>query len=293
VATTDLGTILWWAFYGAIRYVLYWVPLVTPFSVDISPPWQWFRYNDWYDWFHRNDNNGGPDEHWLNSWFEMVIGEFKLLVLEEAKPYVDVIRILVLSLLGGIRAGFVSMGHWVGWLNDAIGDHVPWWSGTIARGLDILRDKLPSAIREGWQDWTQLFDGIRNGIESWVRSRYENARAVAFDAWAWVLDIGRGLREWVDSARGWIDAFKADPAGHVRGWLGSAWTWLVGFYQNGRAVVLGWLGPEWPSLVTFARYALGFYFNLWASGWQTLADIVDDPRAWVSDILERALEDRW
>jgi hypothetical protein len=286
-------TILEWVLYGGIRFVMLWIPGIVPFRVDRPCPTSWWRYNSWSDWNHKDDNRGGPDEHWVNAWFRMVIGEFERLILEEAKPYVDKARDALRSLIGGIRSGFSNMGSWIQWLNDRVGYLLPFWASSLGGGLVWLYDRLPAGIRQGWQSWEQIFENIRSSVRSWVQSVYDEAKGLAFWARDWIRTSGGFVHQWVSDVRTWVDGFRRDPGGYVRSLLGSAWAWLVGFWQNGRGIVLGWLGPDWNRLVTFSQNALTFYYNLWSKGWRILDQIVSDPRAFVADVLEQALEDRW
>lgn len=289
----SIWEILGWAFYGAIRYVLFWIPLVTPFRVDIGIPASWWRYNGWSDWEHRDDNNGGPDEHWLNSWFEMVIGEFKRLIIHEADEALSAAKRYLLGLIGGVQAGLGSIGGWAQKLDDWIGGYVPGWAGTISGGLNWLRVRLPEAIRYGWDSWAGIFASIRQTVYDWVRARYDAFRDLAHRAWSWVLGDGSLLKRWYDRAAGWIDAFRVNPYGYITGLLGGAWSWLLAFRDRGREIVLGWLGPDMPPLLTFARDCVTFYYNLWALGWRELGEFVSDPLGYLYDRAERILVDRW
>ncbi len=289
----SIWEILGWAFYGAIRYVLFWIPLVTPFSVDIGIPSSWWRYNGWSDWTHKDDNNGGPDEHWLNSWFEMVFGEYKRLIVSEAKDLVSSARQYLLGLIGGIQAGVGSLGGWLQKIDDWIGGYIPGWAGTLSNGLNWLRVRLPESIRYGWETWTDLWEGIRESVRGWARDRYDWFRNLAQSGWDWVVSTGSGLTAWVNHVSGWIEGFRADPYGYIVGRLGSAWDWLVVFRDRGRDQVLEWLGPDVDKLLTFARDCVDFYYNLWSLGWEELGEFVADPKAWLMDRLETALVNRW
>ena len=285
--------ILGWAFYGAIRYVMFWIPLVTPFSVDIGMPSSWWRYNGWSDWEHKDDNKGGPDEHWLNSWFEMVFGEYKRLIIHEAESLVSSARQYILGLIGGIQAGVGSLGGWLQKLDDWIGGYIPDWAGTLSGGLNWLRVHLPEEIRYGWQSWTGLWASIRETVKTWARDRYDWFRGLAQWAAEWATSTGASLAVWRDQVAGWIAAFRADPYGYIVGRLGSAWFWLLGFRDRGREQVLAWLGPDIHNILTFGRDCVVFYYNLWSRGWAELGEFVDDPRAWLMDRLEKATVDRW
>lgn len=289
----DFWTIVGYIFRFVLQYCLYWIPLLRTLPVGRDPPFSWWYYNTWWDWHGHIDSETRPDEHWIRQWGEMAFGSFKEHVLRAAEPYVNAARDWLYGLIGYVRSGYWSIGHWLSTVEGRLGTYLPWWTATIAAGLDWLRYKLPISIRDGWQSWTQLFDAIKATVWQWVLDRYEQARGWADSAIHWVWGTGAMLAHWYNRVVAWLDNFIANPYGAVTGWLGTAWSWLVGFWQNGRAVVLGWLGWEWPSLVTFARTCLAFYHNLWSIGWQVLGDFVADPLGFIYTRLEQAIKDRW
>lgn len=289
----NIWTLVEWFFYGLVRYVLFWVPVVNPFSVEVQIPWQWWYYNDFWDWLHRDRVGGGPDEHWLRCWFKMVWGESKKLVLSEAARYTDNARNWLRDRIGALKVGFSNVGQWVDWLERRIGHYLPSFAPTVSAGLNWLRYKLPVEIRNGWQSWTQWIDAIKSSLGAWVRSVYDYAKERALASWAWVVDRGEFLRWWVDRVRGWVDAFRADPYGTITGWLGSAWAWLRSFRDRGRDIVLGWLGPDIHSAILFWRDAVRFYYNLWSIGWRVLGEFVSDPLGYLYDRAERILIKEW
>lgn len=289
----DIWTILDWIFYGLIRYVFYLIPLVRAPVVARSTPDQWWPYNDWWDWTQRTADNGHPNEHWCRSWLEMAFGELQRLATERARPYVDAMTGALRSLVGYIRPGFGSLGSWVDWLQSAVGTVLPHFALNLGAASVWLYNRLPAGVRGGWQNWDQIWENIKSAVRSWAMARFDAARAWARSAFDWVNQIGDSLRSWRSSVAGWIDQVRYNPRGFVLGVLGSAWHWLEGFSQNARDRVLGWLGPDWPRLRTFARDCVGFYYSLWSQGWQILGMIIDDPKSFVFDRLERAIMDRW
>lgn len=290
---TDLWTLIDWFFYGLIRYVLFWIPLVTPFRVNRVIPSAWWRYNSLRDWFHRDDNNGGPDEHWIQCWFRMVFGEAFALAVENASSLVDSLESRVLDWIGGFPAQFLSLGGWIDYLKALIGDYIPWWAETVVGGLTWLRDRLPEGIKYGWQSWDDWIDGIKVAIRIWVRDFVAYFHDLAVSAWNWVQGAGEALKSWRDHVSGWIDGVRADPYGFVVGQLGDSWAWLRDFRDRGRDQVLAWLGPDIHSLLVFGRDCVGFYYSLWSAGWQDLGEFAQDPRGYLMDRLERAIIDRW
>lgn len=290
---TDLWTLIDWFFYGLIRYVLFWIPLVTPFGVNRVIPSAWWRYNNLGDWYHRNDNNGGPDEHWIQCWFRMVFGEALALAVERASSLVGSLESRVLEWIGGFPAHFLSLGGWIDYLRGFVGEHLPWWADNVVAGLDWLRDRLPPDIRYGWRSWFELFRGIKDDVRVWVESYVAYFHDLAVLAWSWVADNGGVLDRWRDHVAGWISGVRADPYGFVVGQLGDSWSWLRGFRDRGREQVLDWLGPDIHSLLAFGRDCVGFYYNLWSVGWEELGEFAQDPRHYLMDRLEQAVIDRW
>jgi len=222
----NIWTLVEWFFYGLVRYLLFWIPVVNPFPVDIGIPAQWWSYNSYWDWLHRDNVGGGPDEHWIRCWFKMVWGESKKLVLSEAARYTDIARSWLRDRIGALKVGFSNVGQWVDWLERRIGHYLPSFAPTVTAGLNWLRFKLPVAIRNGWQNWTQWVDAIKSAMGDWVRAVYDYAKGRALASWAWVVDQGESLRWWIDQVRGFVDALRSDPYGTITGWLGSAWAWL-------------------------------------------------------------------
>lgn len=290
---TGITTLIGWFFYGFVRYVMYWIPLIAPSSVNRHIPWQWWLYNNWGDWRHRDDNNGGPDEHWLQCWFKMLFGEAMRLATYEAKPYVRLIRDALLVVIGAVKSGFGSLSSWVDWLEQYFGFPLPWWSSTVKSGLGWLRRKLPSGIRESWQTWLQIWDGIKQEVRDWAIARYDQFRNLANEAVAWVRDRGASLSGWQDRVGAFIEAFKANPYGNIAWWLGEAWSWLCWFRSNAYNVIRGCFGPNLDKILLFGRDCVTFYYNLWAQGWQELGGFTSNPVQYLYDKAEQILTERW
>lgn len=290
---TSLSTIIRWALYGAVRYVLYWIPGFLPPAVGIDTPTAWWSYADSWEWSRAGANNGRPDEIWLNAWFRMTVGELSKGAVATAATFTRNLRDRLRTVIGYIRPAFQSTGEWLSYLQGVIGYIIPTWTSTIGTGLNWLRERLPATIRYGWGTWGDLWETIRSSVRSWARARYDEARQWASNAFDWVVWFGDALQRWRDRVAGWIDNFRANPYGYVAGLLGEGWSWLLGFYSNAREIVIGWLGPNWPRLRTFARDCVRFYYNLWSSGANELSAIVEDPQEWLRDKVERMLLYYW
>lgn len=289
----SLGTLIEWWLYGAIRYVLFWIPGVLPFGVDRGMPWQWLLYNSVWDWLHYNDNHDRPDEVWLNAWFRMCLGETLGLAAARAQPLIDAVKDRLLTLIGAIRGGFPSLGSWVDWLQRAIGYALPAWVPNISVGLEWLRSRFPDGIIFGWQTWDAIWDGIKSAVQNWAKARFDRAVSFARNAYDWVVRTGSDLRQWRDRVGGWIDTFRANPYVYITAALGGAYAWLLGFYKRPRSMVLEWLGSDWPRLQSFAGRCLDFYFALWSRGADLLSQIIENPGKFIADWLENELEKRW
>lgn len=289
----NIALLVDWYFYGFIRYVIYWIPLLTPPSVNRAMPWQWLKYSSIWTWLQKGANKGGPTEAWLQDWFRMAFGESLLLTEFVAQPYVDRVKATLLAVIGIVSSNFGSLSRWIGQIQDWLGLPLPWWSSTVHDGLSWLRAKLPQGIRDAWQTWDAIFDGIADGVRAWVRGVYDHFRKLASDAWNWAFNQGEMLLRWYNHVRGWIDAFRSDPYGTIAGLLGSAWWWLLDFRNRGRAYILYWLGPDIYKALTFARDCSTFYYNLWARGWRVLSDLIDDPVDYLYTRIEQMFVDRW
>ena len=285
--------ILDWILYGLIRYVLSFISWIPTPKVDRGPPSEWYKYASYYQWYWHDDDDGRPTTAWCEVWLEMSFGELAEYATDKARPYVDQVKDWLVRLIGYVRSGFGSMGAWVNWLGGLVGEGVPYFAANLAEAASWLYFRLPEGVRQGWRDWDQTWEWIKESVRQWARSRYDDAVSWAYSAIRWVHDTGEQLRRWRDQVGDWIERVRGDSYGWVTGLLGDAWAWLVGFRQDARSMVLGWLGPDWPRLVTFGRDCVGFYYALWSAGWRVLGEFVADPREFVLDRLESAVLDRW
>lgn len=282
-----------WLFYGLIRAVLVWAPVVAAPRVERSIPSQWWSYNTWYDWYGHLDANDRPDEHWCRQWLEMTFGEFSAMIEGAAEDAWSAAIGVVRSLLGALRAGYSSFSHWIDVLHTKLGGILPYWTDSVVSGLGKLWTLIPVEIRVGLKSWTDWANGIAESVRQWVRDTYDYFASLANSAWNWVLSQGDRLRHWVDSVSGWIDGFKRDPYGTVTSWLGSAWVFLVAFFTAPVGYVLSWLGSDWSTLVDFRWGPLTWLSNLWSFYADLISEFCADPKSFIVDRLERAILDRW
>jgi len=288
-----IWTILDWILYGLIRYVLSFISWIPTPTVDRGPPSEWYKYASYYQWYWHDDDGGRPTTAWCEQWLEMAFGELAEYAIDRARPYVDQAKNYLRGLIGYIRSGFPSLGSWTNWLQNAVGEAVPYFAANLAGCASWLYFRLPAEIRQGWRSWSDIWEWIRESVRVWARSRYDAATTWASRAWDWTLHTGAILRRWQERVEGWLDHVRHDPYGWIVGYLGWSWAWLLGFASNARDTVIGWLGPDWPRLVTFSRDCVSFYYNLWSAGWRVLGEFVTDPRSFLMDRLESAVLDRW
>lgn len=293
VSIISLWEFLDWLFYGLVRYVLWWIPVVQPFPVDRSVPRHWWEYNTWTDWYLHLDGNKRPDEHWCRQWLEMTFGEFKRLVADVADSFTRSVRDALLRLIGYVRSGYASLGQWVDKIEERAGTYLPWFASTLSGGLTFLFNLLPTGIRQQYQSWDDLFRGIRDGAVAIVRNLIDEARRWASEARSWIFTQGQHVYEFYTDVQRFVRDFKNDPRGTITRLLGSAWTFLAAFALSPVGIVLSWLGPDWQGWVTFNAGPAAFLYNLWSTHHDEIARLFSEPREWVMSRLEQAIMDRW
>lgn len=292
-AIISLWIFLEWLFYGLLRYVLVWIPVVKPYPVDRGIPAWWFRYNTWNDWARHLDRDKRPDLYWCQQWLEMCFGEFARMVNHAANSFTERVGQSLQNLIGYIRAGYASLGQWLDSVERRVGAVLPWFAENVGHGLGFLFNLLPAGIRGRYQSWDDLFRGIRDGAVRLVRGLIDEARRWAADSLNWVTNQGRRIYDFYVDCQAFVRRFKNDPYGMLSAWLGQSWTWLVSFAASPVGAVLSWLGPDWRSWVTFNAGPARFLYNLWSAYHDDIAALFADPRGWVYERLEDALTDRW
>jgi len=171
------------------------------------------------------------------------------------------------------------------WLEDlkgrAVSDSLYWvagWTGKPKHGYYTLEQWLEAVWTRATStlpDWIlQLSTAINtayNDLKTWARSRYDAALGQVATLWTWLNTTGSLLSRFYDDTHTWIANFKQNPAG----------------------VILGVLGGTWGRLVTFDQGALSYFYNLWGSYRQTLADFIADPLGFLYDRAEQYLVNKW
>ncbi len=180
---------------------------------------------------------------------------------------------------------FAARGLFYSWLDDLRGRAVQdaanrvWtWTGGPRHGYPTLADWLQAAwvrVQSELPEWIWQVSGAittaYNGVIAWARARYDDSLAKVATLWTWLQVTGSLL-----------GAFYNEVG-----------TWIANFAQNPRLVILGVLGGTWDRLITFDQGALSYFYSLWGSYRQTLADFLADPLGWMYDQAEDFLLSKW
>ena len=180
---------------------------------------------------------------------------------------------------------YAARNTFLSWFDDlkntAVSESLYWvagWTGKPKHGYYTLEDWLSAAwtrVTSTLPNWIlQVQNAILttyNGLQDWARARYDAFRVLAQAGWNWITATGSLLSAFYDDVGTWIANFKRNPAG----------------------VILGVLGGTWETLVTFDQGALSYFYNLWGSYRQTLADFLADPLGWIYDQAEDFLVSKW
>ena len=180
---------------------------------------------------------------------------------------------------------FAARGLFQNWLEDlrgrAVTDAGQWvwtWTGgprhgysTLADWLDATWTRVQSELPAWILDLGAEIAAAYNSLKTWARARYDDAVSKVAPLWTWLQTTGSLLSGFYDQVG----------------------TWIANFRENPSTVILGVLGGTWARLVTFDGGALSYYYNLWGSYRQTLADFLADPLGYLWDRAEAFLVERW
>ena len=260
-----------WMLFGFVQLVRERIPLIDPAPLYFNPPDWWWWWNGWADWYGHVDSRNVPDRAWCESW----VRSCWLLLERWIDWQINLARSqteqAIRNFTGRALHNFATISAWVEdvWLKVGVGR--TWFASNLTEAVNWVAGKLPEGIKQGWQSWDSWLDGLGERVKQWVRTQYDNARAYAIGAYAWVLDRGEALSRWQDSVSGFLDSFRANPAG----------------------VVAAWLGDTWARLATFSRSALQYYYNLWGRHATTLSEFLADPLGFLYDRVEDYLCNKW
>lgn len=288
-----LKDIIW---HGIIQSCLLWIPLLKPLVEPWIPPWWWVACYGADHWQENLDAEHRPTELFMHYWWRCFWQHVHFLIMLSARWIAEGIIDVALSLLGALNEAYETFAEWIYAISDRIGDYLPDWATSFVDGLLVLWGLLPDAIRDSVQTWADIWEEIKEAIREWARARYDEARLFAYEVWGWYVGIGLTITMWWMSWQGWIVDFFSDVYGTVTQALGAAWLFLVWFWNNPVGAVAVWLAPWWIPLTTFARDCLEFWYNLWGSYAQELADFLEDPleflwqrgEAWMNRRLEQS-----
>jgi len=260
---------IWW--HGKWQAVLLAIPLIKPEREGNKAP-AWFRHwvPDWL-WAYWLDDDRRPTTTWLY-WYDYAAHNTFLSWFNAlADRAINDSLYWVAGWTGKPKHGHYTLEGWLEAIRTRVGSWVPGWTTTLAVGLDALYWKLPVSIRGGYGSWSDLWDAIKDAVKDWARVRYDAFRVLAQAGWNWITGPGSRLSAFYDDTHTWITNFKENPAG----------------------VILGVLGGTWQRLITFDQGALSYFYNLWGSYRQTLADLIADPLGFLYDRAEQYLVNKW
>jgi len=142
---------------------------------------------------------------------------------------------------------------------------------TLADWLEAVWTSVRSTLPTFISNLAAIVAALPTNLRDWVQSEYDAAKAKVATLWTWLQGRGSLLSAFYDDVGVWIADFKQNPTG----------------------VILGILGGTWERLVTFDQGALGYFYDLWGTYRQTLADFLADPLGWIYDQAEDFLVSKW
>jgi len=74
--------------------------------------------------------------------------------------------------------------------------------------------------------------------------------------------------------------------------LGEAWSFLIWFWSDPTGAIASWLSPYWDVFITFAQDCLDYWYNIWGSYAEELAEFLEDPMEFLWDVGEDWLNQR-
>jgi len=142
---------------------------------------------------------------------------------------------------------------------------------TLEDWLDAAWSLVTGTLPTFISNLAAIVSALPTTLRDWVQSEYDAAKAKVATLWTWLQGRGSLLSAFYDDVGVWIANFKENPVD----------------------VILGALGDTWDRLLTFDQGALGYFYDLWGSYRQTLADFLADPLGWIYDRAEDFLVSKW
>jgi len=277
-AIYSLLSVLWWNLVGQYMYYIYaklnlspfWTRMFLP-KFDPGPP-QWWRDSWWYaGCWNQNLDNRVPTAIFVMFYREAARDRYRDWVEDAADRIATPLINTVRRLMGILWHGYTTFSDWINAIRGRVGTWVPWWTSTLAAGLTLLFDWLPSDITSGLVSFYDKYLAWYEVTKSWVRATYDAAVTWASDAWDWVINTGGQLNNWWLGIRDFLDGFFHYHVPWVKSWLGDPWSFLAGAWDGLR----------------------NFYNNVWVPFKVILHDFLADPLGWMYDRVEDELIRRW
>ena len=260
---------LWW--HGLKQTILYYIPLIKPEQESNQAPTWFLRVFPGWLWSTHLTSDRRPTETWLynyryasNVLFQSWLDQLKQQAIKGAGD-------IVWGWTGGPRYGFNNLSDWINAIRSRVGSWIPHWTDNLSSGLDGLYLKIPFKIRHNISSWGQLFEDVKQDVINWITARYDQSLENISILWGWVQSTGGPLKAWFDSVGVWVSDLKL----------------------NFKAGVFSALGPTWWRLVSFDRDALIYYYNLWGSYRDVLAEFLSDPLGFIYGRAEAYLLSKW
>jgi len=282
--------------HGILQSILLWAPLVEPLQEATTPnPW-WYPCEIHELWAYLLDANQRPTAEFMDLYWDCLWSKFRGQITQGYNAAIGNRVIPIWQTIGDLGETFDTISEWLWTLWFKIGEVLPEWAFDVTEGLWALWNWLPEPIREGLQTWTEFLAAAPEAIQDWVIEFIGWAIDWINELWEWYTLLGQALTIWWQWAKGVLTDIVSDGYGWLARTLGAAWSFLIWFWADPTGAIASWLSPWWDQLVTFAGDCLDYWYNLWGSYAEDLAEFLEDPMEflwnigedWLNDRLERA-----
>jgi len=188
---------LWW--HGLKQTILFYIPLIKPEKEStVAPSWFLLSFPSWM-WYSYLDSDRRPTETFLYNYRYAANVVFQRWLEVLKATAITGATAIVWGWTGGPKYGYPTLSSWLESLRGRIGTWVPYWTTTLANGLESLYLKIPFSIRHGLSSWGDIFDDIKEAVKGWVIERYDQAIRNIDTAWNWIQYTGSVIK----SCFGW------------------------------------------------------------------------------------------